>query len=81
MLAEEGCHAQIERRIVDEDEYIRLLGKQCLFGYTEITPDVPPMVQHRRKAHESHVPVVQIQAATGVLHPVAAKSCKGIARV
>ena len=74
MLPAELSHPQVEGRIVNEDQGIRLVGEQCLLGDTEITPYLFEVLQHGDEAHKRHIPYVLMQSAPGGFHTVTAES-------
>ena len=74
MRTAETRHAQIERRIVDEDERVGLFVQQRLLRNTEIPADLAEVCQHGSKAHKRHPAYMLVQAAPGGGHLVAAES-------
>ena len=74
MLATESGHLEVEGRIIDEDEYVRLVGQQGLLGDTEITANLAEVSEDGGKAHEGHMAYMLMDEAPGGRHTVAAEA-------
>ena len=76
MLAVERCHAQVESRIVNQYQMIRLLAEQCLFGYADVAAYIAHVRNHLHVAHVCHLAVVLVQPATGRLHLISSQTAE-----
>ena len=81
MLSTERCYPQVEGRIVNEDECIGVLPKQCFTGNTEIGLYILPVPQHLGPSHKGHVPYMPEELTPGLCHGISAQSGKGRFRV
>ena len=75
MATAEGCHSEIEGRIVHQYQYVGSVVQQGLLGNTEIASHLAYVAQYSRKAHKRHMAIVLMQMALGGNHSVTAKSC------
>ena len=67
------CNLQIETRIVDQNDTVRLPRKDILFTHPHVPQYRRKMEQHGNKAHVGKVPIVAHAGTTHRRHQVAAK--------
>ena len=69
-LVGEFGNAEIEPGIVDENDHIRLPGKDVLFAGTDLSQQLPGMDQDLPEADDGPVPVIVHEAAARLMFPV-----------
>jgi hypothetical protein len=70
----ESGDAEIEGRIVDEDEHIRALREEGLLRQAEVTAYLSRVFDHFHITHISHKAYMLDKTNSGGGHPVAAES-------
>ncbi len=68
----EFCHAQVESRIVDQDQHIGMKVKNILFAGTKIPENHREVGNHFGKAHKGEVAVMPDHLHPLLFHQIAA---------